>query len=238
MAQAVNRRPYDATARRRIAEEQRQQSRERVVAAAAALFAQNGYTATTIDAIAQAAGVAVQTVYSAAGGKPALMLAVVSRAIAGDESLTPLLDREWLTRLRQETDPRRQMRILAEEQTAIAPRIVPVWLAMRAAASTDPEVAGAWQQSMQIRYQTQLAMVRAIRRADLKPDLTYAQAADVLWTLASPETYDLLVMQRGWRTSRFAGWLAEALAASLLPTRADRQPGAPSAAGHRQARMA
>ncbi len=216
MTHAVNRRPYDATQRRRIAQQQRQQSRERVVTAAAALFAQNGYTATTIDAVAKAAGVAVQTVYSAVGGKPALMLAVVSRAIAGDESLTPLLDREWPTRLRRETDPRRQMRILAEEQTAIAPRIVPVWLAMRAAASTDPEVAEAWQQSMAIKYQTQLAMVRAIRRTDLKPGLSYAQAADVLWTLASPETYDLLVLQRGWTPARYAGWLADTLAASLL----------------------
>ena len=218
MTHAVNRRPYDATTRRRIAQQQRQQSRERVVTAAAALFAQNGYTATTIDAIANAAGVAVQTVYSAVGGKPALIQAVVSRAIAGDESLTPLLDREWLTRLRQETDPRRQIRILAEEQTAIGPRIVPVWLAMRDAASTDPEVAEAWQQSMAIKYETQLAMVRAIRRADLKPGLTYAQAADLLWTLASPETYDLLVLQRGWPAGRFTRWLAEALAASLLRT--------------------
>jgi AcrR family transcriptional regulator len=213
---AVNRRPYDATKRRRIAQQQRQQSRQRVITAAAALFAQNGYTATTIDAIAKAAGVAVQTVYAAVGGKPALMLAVVSRAVAGDESLTPLLDRGWLTRLRQETDPRRQIQILADEQMAIGPRIMPVWRAMRAAASSDPEVAQAWQQSMAIKYETQLAMVRAIRRADLKPGLTYPQAADLLWTLASPETYDLLVLQRGWPNERFARWLAEALAASLL----------------------
>ena len=216
MAHAVNRRPYDATTRRRIAQQQRQQSRERVVAAAAALFAQNGYTATTIDAIAGAAGVAVQTVYSAVGGKPALILAVVSSAIAGDESLTPLLDRGWVAKLRQETDPRRQIQILAAEQTAAAPRIVPVWLAMRTAASTDPEVAQTWQQSMAIKYETQLAMVRAIRRADLKPGLTYPQAADLLWTLASPETYDLLVLQRGWPAGRFTRWLADALAASLL----------------------
>ena len=218
MAHAVNRRRYDATTRRRLAQQQRQHSREKVVTAAAALFAQNGYTATTIDAIASAAGVAVQTVYAAVGGKPALIQAVVSRAIAGDDSRSPLLDREWLTRLRRETSPRLQVRILADEQTAIAPRIVPVWLALRAAAGTDPEAAQAWQQSMAIKYETQLAMVRAIRRADLKPGLTYPQAADLLWTLASPETYDLLVLQRGWPAGRFTRWLTQALAASLLRT--------------------
>jgi AcrR family transcriptional regulator len=160
----------------------------------------------------------VQTVYSAVGGKPSLMLAVVSRAIAGDGSLTPLLDREWVTRMRQETNPRRQIRILVDELTPIGPRLMPVWLAMRAAASTDPEVGEAWQQSMAIKYQTQLAMVRAIRRADLKPGLTYPLAADLLWTLTSPETYDLLVLQRGWPMERFSRWLTETLATSLLRT--------------------
>jgi AcrR family transcriptional regulator len=48
-----------------------------VVTAVARLFAENGYGATTISDIARAAGVAVQTVYSAVGGKPALIGAVV-----------------------------------------------------------------------------------------------------------------------------------------------------------------
>jgi hypothetical protein len=34
--------------------------------------------------------------------------------------------------------------------------------------------------------------------------------------LAGPETYDLLVLQRGWATADFARWLADALAGSLL----------------------
>ncbi len=38
----------------------------------------------------------------------------------------------------------------------------------------------------------------------------------MLWTLASPETYDLLVLQRGWATTDLARWLADALAGSLL----------------------
>src|SRR5258708_37976128 len=125
MAPAVNPRPYDATQRRRLAQQQRQQSRERVVTAAAALFAQSGYTATTIDAIAQAAGVAVQTVYSAVGGKPSLMLAVVSRAIAGDGSLPPPLDRQWGTRMRQETHPPPRVPGPGAERAPTGPRRSP-----------------------------------------------------------------------------------------------------------------
>jgi hypothetical protein len=38
----------------------------------------------------------------------------------------------------------------------------------------------------------------------------------MLWTRASPETYDLLVLQRGWTTAQYADWLADTLAANLL----------------------
>ena len=36
------------------------------------------------------------------------------------------------------------------------------------------------------------------------------------WTRASPETYDLLVLQRGWATAQYADRLADTLAANLL----------------------
>ena len=38
----------------------------------------------------------------------------------------------------------------------------------------------------------------------------------MLWTRASPETYDLLVLQRGWATAQYADRLADTLAANLL----------------------
>jgi hypothetical protein len=39
---------------------------------------------------------------------------------------------------------------------------------------------------------------------------------DMLWTRASPGTRDRLVLQRGWATAQYAGWLADILAANLL----------------------
>ena len=36
------------------------------------------------------------------------------------------------------------------------------------------------------------------------------------WTIASPEMYDLLVLQRGWSPADFAAWVADAITAALF----------------------
>ena len=107
------------------------------MAAAGQRFVEAGYAATTIADVARAAGVAVQTVYSAVGGKADLLVEVVNRTIAGDDRDVVLLDREWMAALRAEPDPRRQVRVFADEMTSIGARVVPLLLMMRAAAAGD-----------------------------------------------------------------------------------------------------
>jgi AcrR family transcriptional regulator len=207
-------RPYDATERRRLAGLQRRESRRRVVAAASRCFLDAGYATTTIADVARAAGVAVQTVYSAVGGKAELLIEVVNQAVAGDDRQVMFVDREWMMKLRAERDPRQQVRIFAEEMTAIGARVVPLFLMMRAAATGDPDVAAAWQRSGSLRRDTARAVVRALR--GLRRDLDREQAIDLVWAIASPEIYDLLVLQRGWTPGQCADWVANAIASALL----------------------
>lgn len=42
-------------------------------------------------------------------------------------------------------------------------------------------------------------------------------AADVALTILGPETYGLLVTQRGWTPARWEQWAADSLARQLLP---------------------
>ena len=185
-----------------------------MVAAAGQRFLEAGYGATTIAEVARAAGVAVQTVYSAVGGKADLLIEVVNRTVAGDDRDAMLLDREWMTALRAEPDPRRQVRIFADEMTSIGARVVPLFLMMRAAAAGDPEVAAAWQRSVELRWQTMRAVVSALH--GVRPGLGGERAADLVWVIASPETYDLLVLQRGWSPADVAAWIADAIVAALF----------------------
>src|SRR6476469_2867447 len=84
----VKRRGYHSTIRRGDA-------RGLVCDAARDLFSTNGYLATTIEDIATAAGVARPTVFSAVGSTPAILRAVIDRAMAGDEAPVAVADRPW-----------------------------------------------------------------------------------------------------------------------------------------------
>src|SRR3954452_22905822 len=75
-------------------------TRRRVVDAAGRLFTQHGYAATTLQRVADEAGVAVQTVYFHFGNKRTLLKELVDLASAGDDQPVALLDRPWVQQLR------------------------------------------------------------------------------------------------------------------------------------------
>src|SRR5690349_17199859 len=129
------RRRYDSSGRQQRAE----RNRGAVLRAAQDLFLEHGFAATTMPAIAAAAGVSVQMVYKAFGNKPRLAKAVFDVAIAGDELPVPMLERPLLARVGDEPDPRRQLQLYGEFLAEVAPRHVPVQLVIRDAAGHDPE---------------------------------------------------------------------------------------------------
>src|SRR6478736_5802678 len=61
------------------------ETRRRIEQAAALLFTRDGYTATTMQAVADEAEVHVQTIYLAYRTKPALLAACAARLVAGEE---------------------------------------------------------------------------------------------------------------------------------------------------------
>src|SRR6478672_55695 len=69
--------------------EQAAATRHAVLAAARALFTEHGYAATSISAIAARAGVAVDTVYAAAGRKPVLLRELVETSLSGTDQTVP-----------------------------------------------------------------------------------------------------------------------------------------------------
>src|ERR1700682_3004952 len=103
------RRPYDTSHRREAAAE----TRKAVVAAASKLFADRGYAATTMTAIAAAAGVALDTVYASVGPKPVLFRHLIETAISGRDQPAVAEDRGYVQRIRAEPDPGRTLALSA-----------------------------------------------------------------------------------------------------------------------------
>jgi hypothetical protein len=84
-------------------------------------------------------------------------------------------------------------------------------------AATDPDLKALLDQLEQQRLEGLGRMAAVLAgRGSLRPDLSVEEARDIIWTLCSPAVYDLLVVERGWSSNRYRGWLATALSRELL----------------------
>jgi len=208
-----NRRRYTSSLRREQAEE----TRRRILDAAHDLFLTHGYT-TTIDAIANEAQVAVQTVYAGFGNKRGILFAVLERAIGGDDQPIGMLERPDPARMRGEPDQRRQLEMMARGIRRIMERAGPVFTVVRAAAVADPEIATRYERLQEERLDNMTRVLGWVsERGPLREGLTPAQGADILWTLTSADIHRLLTIERGWTGDQYERWLAGTLVASLLP---------------------
>jgi AcrR family transcriptional regulator len=213
MPKTVNTRRYESPRRR----EQARRTRRDVLESARDLFLARGYADTTMAAVAQAAGVSVETVYKAFGNKAKLVKAVFDVAIVGDDEPIPMLQRDLVARIRAEPDARRKFLIYGEHLAEAGPRAGRLQLLIRSAAATHPDASAIWEQMIEERLEGMTAFARELH-GHLRPDLSIEDTRDVLWTYNSVELFDLLVVQRGWDPERYGRWVAEAMIAALLPT--------------------
>ena len=211
MARSNTTRRYDASGRRAQAAE----SRKVIVEAARHLFLTNGYAATTIAAIGAGAGVSVETIYKAFGGKPGLVRAVCDQALAGAGPIPAEQRSDELQRL--ERDPRAIIRGWGALAVEVAPLISPVLLLVRDAAVGDPSMAALQADLDQARLarMTQNAANLA-GSGHLRVGLEISDAAEVLWTYSSPELFELLVIRRSWTVDRYGAFITNAMIAALL----------------------
>jgi AcrR family transcriptional regulator len=214
MAQPVKpKRRYDSSRRR----EQAAATRLEILEAAQRLFERDGYTATTMAAVATEAGVALKTVYLAFETKAGLLRALWHLRLRGDEDDVPIAERQWYRDVLAEPDPERQLRLGARNARLVKGRAANLMRAMRDAAGADVDSAALWRRIQDDFLANQRAVVDAIdAKGALAPGLDAARAADILWTLNHPDVWHLLVGERGWTPEEWEQWFADAACAQLL----------------------
>ena len=197
--------------------EQARATRRAIVDAAGRLFIERGYGATTVDAIAEAAGVSRKTVFTSVGGKVEALKLAVDWAIVGDDEPVPLLGRPEIERQRNDPDARSLLHSYAAMQRRSATRVAPLVQVAESVAGSDPAVRALVDEGKrQRRYGMGVLAGQLAERGALRQDLTPDDAADVLWLFNDPLTYHRLVLQRGWSPERYEEWLANALIALLV----------------------
>jgi AcrR family transcriptional regulator len=196
-------RPY-ASPRRRA---QALATRRRLAASARRLFAERGYAATTIEAIAQDADLAVQTFYATYGSKRAVLFALLDEM---DQTAdVPGL----LQRLRQAgADWPRQLEALVDFNMRLFGSAIDVLEIVRSAGAADPDIAAVARAGDDRRRAGQAPVVHGWTEAGvLRVGLDATSAADILWGLTSPELFQLFVVRRQWPVARYASWLRDTL---------------------------
>lgn len=192
-------------------------TRRAIIDAAGRLFVENGYVATSIDAVAEAAGVSRATVFTSVGGKKALLKKAYDVALVGDDEPIPMPERPRSLAVRQEPDPWRLLTLYAGLITEMYGRLAPIYEAVRGAASADPDVREVWETigaERSVGARNLIGLL--VARGPLRDGLEAEAAADLMWILNDPGLYHLLVNRRGWSAERFETWLAETMQAQLL----------------------
>jgi AcrR family transcriptional regulator len=205
-------RRYDATRRRQAAA----RTRTAILDAARELFTERGYTATPMTAIAERAGVALDTVYASVGRKPELARLLIETAISGTDQAIPAEQRDYVRAVQAAPDAETKIALYAAAVTAIAPRLAVVLAIIQQAAHTEPDLAALWDQIAERRaanmhrFVADLAAVTPLR-------LDLGDAADIVWATNAAELYQLLVGQRGWSAQRYERFLTDTWHRLLLP---------------------
>lgn len=194
--------------------QQAQGTRRRIVEAAARLFAEHGYQATTLTAIAREAGVSTETVKTAAP-KAELLIAAFEVTFVGEESAQSLTDTEVGAGVLDVPDEAMLDAVLTRIATANA-RGHALWTVLLGAAASDPVVDDALQAILARRAADYRRLVdelvaRGYASSVTDPDATAA----VLSFLLSPEGYQQLVVQSGWTPQRYTAWMRAAVLAEL-----------------------
>lgn len=204
-------RPY-ASAKR---EAQARATRAAIIAAAFGLFVANGYVATTVQAVADAAGVAVQTVYAVFGTKRELLRQVLEAAVVGDGESEELAEQPAYQAIVDEPDPARRAALDAELSTQISTRVAPIMKVLREAAAADPEFA-ATSAEITARRRHDMELAVDVLAGPAGPAMDREEAIGTLYVLYSPDVFLQLTGDFGWSVDRYQEWLADMLLRTVM----------------------
>ena len=184
---------------------QAEQTRARITRAARRVFTAKGYGAATIADVAQAAGVAIPTVYKLYGNKRSL-LAALSEAWKQQFAPTRMEDvpvapldaiRWWASTARRQWDSG-----------------LDIGMIYAGAIATEPEVRQELEPRLAAREQTIRTVIERLAPV-LRPEVTPDHAVAVASALTLPEVYRDLVRDRGWAPQDYEDWVATTLTAQL-----------------------
>lgn len=181
---------------------------QRLTDAAARLFAERGYVATTLTAVAAAAGVAPRTVYLRFNTKAALFKRTMDVALAGDAAAVDVAHREWVKRAFTAPTAAERVRLMAHGTGTMFSRIGPLLAVSEQASGIEPEIAAAAQAGREATRGLLRRFWNSLAEDGLVPTTADSDwLADTAVMTCSVDTYLHAVRTLDWSAETYADWL-------------------------------
>lgn len=213
--------PSSATRRYRspLRADQAEETRNRILAAATRLFVANGYTGTTVSAVAAEAGVVPETIYGKLGGKRGLLEGVIETTIIAYRG--PLLEaghepsgrRAEIDRLATAEE---RLRAWCAFACAILAHTSPIHAVIRGAADGETFAVDLRERLLRERLGDVTESMRRYLTGSLRTGVSAEQAGERACALMSPELHHLVTVDLGWTVEEYREWLCRLLVTELL----------------------
>jgi AcrR family transcriptional regulator len=187
------------------------ETRREILRVARQLFAEHGYANTSVQQIAEASGVAVQTIYSSVGSKAALLLAL-NDLIDEESGVGPLA-----AELGAVNDPAQLIGKAVHLTRQLNERCGDLIWVLLSAEPAEPDVAAAVADGMQRHEQGATSLGRQLGSLGaLSVGMTLERAATVFSMMTSPASWRQLTQAGGWSFDDGEAWLTDSITKLLL----------------------
>jgi AcrR family transcriptional regulator len=188
-------------------------TRAAIIRSAQNMFVERGYAGATMSEIAQAAGVAVQTVYFVFHTKSDLLRACYEAAVFGEDAVPPP-QQAWYQQTLAADTAHDALRAFATGTASIQQRV----------AAFDEIVRGAVHEPEAVAVRAQTEGFRRFGFREIAQHLhdrfglrrSVDEATDLLMLLGGPSVYRTLVIDYGWPQEIFTDWLTETCVQQLI----------------------
>lgn len=187
-----------------------------ILSAAREAFAEKGYAGASIRYIAQAAGVAPQTIYAHFGSKAGVLMGLVD--LLDDEAgLAELFDAPP-----ESDDPAEILRTLAKGSRQVHQRCGDILDILNSGAAVDPAIAATQAEGTRRNRVGVDVTLKRVRAAGGRPG---PYAGDIAAALMATGVVDSLVKDAGWSYDAYESWLGSALVLNVLAGEPTAAPG-------------
>ena len=183
------------------------ETRRSIITAAAEVFSERGYVGTTMQQVADHAGVSVESV-NKIGTKPDLLIKAFQQTYAGEGGWRSIIDQPQLMEIMADPDTDQAIAGYAEFIAAANARSGGIWAAVRAAAASEERVSKAVSDLIARKREDFLIGHGWYASRGMADTRTSPEAfAAHLYVLTSQETYDQLTHDWGYSDEAYTQWL-------------------------------